>query len=607
MPRRQILSSEEKERLLVVPDDDVLLTRMCFLSENDLALINKHRRPANRLGFAVLLCYLRGPGFPPDKSMSPHDGVVSRLAAHLKLQADLWAEYASREVTRWEHLTELYRYLELSPFNRALQKTCIRHLYPHAMRTDRGCLLAEEMLSWLHNNKVIFPSVEVIERTLAEATTLADRAAAPAAMKLSDALDTVREMYRKQLRKVPSSAPTGFIPESWRKVVITSIGIDRKYYEFCVLNELKGALRSGDIWVKGSRRYRNFDDYLIPSGDFEKSLRDNQLPLAIPTNCHEYIENRMTLLASRLEEVNAMALAGDLPDVDISDKGVKITPLDNSVPSAASPFGDLVYGMLPHPKITEMLDEVDGWTGFTRHFTHLKNNHVRPKDRKWLLTTILADGINLGLTKMAESCPGTTKSSLEGIQAWYIRDETYSAALAELVNAQKKRPLAAFWGDGTTSSSDGQNFRVGSHGRYAGQVNLKYGQEPGVQIYTHISDQYSPFYTKVISRVRDSTHVLDGLLYHETDLDITEHYTDTGIACSTGASMRTLPKNILRQLSGRRKRVITPKNCMFSVMTVIVRYNFQPDLIRLGSWKRFMTHQVQGSADVSLRKKVPRW
>jgi hypothetical protein len=58
----------------------------------------------------------------------------------------------------------------------------------------------------------------------------------------------------------------------------------------------------------------------------------------------------MTLLASRLEEVNAMALAGDLPDVDISDKGVKITPLENSVPSGVSPFADLVYGMLPHPR-----------------------------------------------------------------------------------------------------------------------------------------------------------------------------------------------------------------------------------------------------------------
>lgn len=98
---------------------------------------------------------------------------------------------------------------------------------------------------------------------------------------------------------------------------------------------------------------------------------------------------------------------------------------------------------------------------------------------------------------------------------------------AHQVNAQGKRPLAAFWGDGTTSSSDGQNFRTGSSGRYTGQVNPKYGQEPGRQFYTHISDQYSPFYTCIISRVRDSTHVLDGLLYHESVLEIREHYTDT--------------------------------------------------------------------------------
>jgi hypothetical protein len=51
---------------------------------------------------------------------------------------------------------------------------------------------------------------------------------------------THNEMYRKQLRKVPPAAPTGFIPESWRKLVLTPSGIDRKYYEFCVLNELKG-------------------------------------------------------------------------------------------------------------------------------------------------------------------------------------------------------------------------------------------------------------------------------------------------------------------------------------------------------------------------------
>lgn len=72
---------------------------------------------------------------------------------------------------------------------------------------------------------------------------------------VGQALVVIKDMYRKQSRKVPATAPLEFVPESWRKVVITPAGIDRQYYEFCALNELKGALRSGDIWVKGSRRY----------------------------------------------------------------------------------------------------------------------------------------------------------------------------------------------------------------------------------------------------------------------------------------------------------------------------------------------------------------
>ncbi len=47
--------------------------------------------------------------------------------------------------------------------------------------------------------------------------------------------------------------------------------------------------------------------------------------------------------------------------------------------------------------------------------------------------------------------------------------------------------------------------------------------------YTHISDQFSPYYTKVIAATAsEAPHVLDGLLYHQTGLQIEEHYTDTG-------------------------------------------------------------------------------
>ena len=78
------------------------------------------------------------------------------------------------------------------------------------------------------------------------------------------------------------------------------------------------------------------------------------------------------------------------------------------------------------------------------------------------------------------------------------------------------------------SSSDGQRFRTGGRAESTGHINPKYGSEPGRLFYTHISDQYAPFHTKVVNVcVRDSTYVLDGLLYHESDLRIEEHYTDT--------------------------------------------------------------------------------
>lgn len=211
--------------------------------------------------------------------------------------------------------------------------------------------------------------------------------AAPVARSLLAAIEMLRRIHREGLRKVPTDAPIAFIRQGWKEHVLGADGIDRRFYEICVMAELKNALRSGDISVVGSRQFRDFEDYLMPRTEFDRRLAESTL---------------------------------------------------------------------------------------------------------------------------------------------HVRDETYSRALAELVNYQHRLPFAAHWGEGKTSSSDGQRFRAGGRGEAAGQVNLKYGNDPGVTFYTHISDQYAPFHTKVINAaVRDATHVLDGLLYHESDLRIEEHYTDT--------------------------------------------------------------------------------
>lgn len=90
----------------------------------------------------------------------------------------------------------------------------------------------------------------------------------PAAQGVLAAVQTLREMNADNLRKVPADAPTAFIKPRWKPLVITPEGLDRKFYEICALSELKNALRSGDIWVKGSRQFRDFDDYLLPAEKF---------------------------------------------------------------------------------------------------------------------------------------------------------------------------------------------------------------------------------------------------------------------------------------------------------------------------------------------------
>ncbi|MCS6040309.1 hypothetical protein LNP20_30090 [Klebsiella pneumoniae subsp. pneumoniae] len=54
---------------------------------------------------------------------------------------------------------------------------------------------------------------------------------------------------------------------------MTDTGIDRRYYELCALSELKNALRSGDIWVQGSRQFKDFEDYLVPPAKFASLKR----------------------------------------------------------------------------------------------------------------------------------------------------------------------------------------------------------------------------------------------------------------------------------------------------------------------------------------------
>lgn len=100
-------------------------------------------------------------------------------------------------------------------------------------------------------------------------------------------------------------------------------------------------------------------------------------------------------------------------------------------------------------------------------------------------------------------------------------------AQAILVNFHHRRSLVSYWGNGSTSSSDGMRVQV-EVSSLSADPNPHYGSGKEATIYRFVSDQYSSFYSKVINtNARDAVHVIDGLLHHESNLSIEEHSTDT--------------------------------------------------------------------------------
>ncbi|HAH1392651.1 TPA: Tn3-like element TnAs3 family transposase, partial [Escherichia coli] len=557
MPRRSILSAAERESLLALPDSKDDLIRHYTFNDTDLSIIRQRRGPANRLGFAVQLCYLRFPGVILGVDELPFPPLLKLVADQLKVGVESWNEYGQREQTRREHLSELQTVFGFRPFTMSHYRQAVQMLTELAMQTDKGIVLASALIGHLRRQSVILPALNAVERASAEAITRANRRiydalaepladahrrrlddllkrrdngkttwlawlrqspakpnsrhmlehierlkawqaldlptgierlvhqnrllkiareggqmtpadlakfepqrryatlvalatvtdeiidlhdrilgklfnaaknkhqqqfqasgkainakvrlygrigqalidakqsgrdafaaieavmswdsfaesvteaqklaqpddfdflhrigesyatlrryapeflavlklrAAPAAKNVLDAIEVLRGMNTDNARKLPADAPTGFIKPRWQKLVMTDAGIDRRYYELCALSELKNSLRSGDIWVQGSRQFKDFEDYLVPPEKFTSLKQSSELPLAVATDCEQYLHERLTLLEAQLATVNRMAAANDLPDAIITESGLKITPLDAAVPDTA--------------------------------------------------------------------------------------------------------------------------------------------------------------------------------------------------------------------------------------------------------------------------------
>jgi TnpA family transposase len=354
----------------------------------------------------------------------------------------------------------------------------------------------------------------------------------PGSEPLMEAIKLVRKLDANQLKQLPANVATGFVPKELRNSLMDDQGrINRNAWEMGLALALKDALRSGDLYLPQSKQHLSFWDFMLSETQWEAVKMSAYVDLKQPQK-----QEAVVTLTQQFEQ-GVLSAKEQFPLDNFAqiDQGkLKLKRDDKAVlPDNVTKLQRVINASLPTIRIEQLLMEVDQLTGFSQHsqqFTPIQGHHSRPKHfYKTLLAVLISQATNLGLVSMAASVNGVTLDMLRQVLYFFVREETLKAASTEIVNRHHQLPLSAIHGTGSFSSSDAQRFPIRASSLLAAYYPRYYGYyEKAIGIYTHVSDQYSVFSTKVIScSPREALYVLDGLLENNTILQVQKHTTDT--------------------------------------------------------------------------------
>ena len=354
-------------------------------------------------------------------------------------------------------------------------------------------------------------------------------AVAPGNERLLQAIELVRQLDAGEVKKLPPQAPTAFVPPELHRALTDGSGtINRNAWETGLALAMKDALRSGDLYLPQSKHHVSFWDFMLSEPGWQ-----NVRATAYTTLQQPQPQEVRAVLTHEFQDALAQAqerFSGD-DFATIEDGRLKLKRDDKmAVPAAVTTVQKVIDTRLPSIRIERLLLEVDQLTQFSRHFTPLQQSQARPQQfYRTLLAALISQATNLGVVSMSASVKDMTVDRLRHVLHDFVREDTLTAASAEIVNHHHQLPLSALHGSGTLSSSDAQRFGIRASSLLASYYPRYYGYyEKAIGIYTHVSDQYSVFSTKVIScSPREALYVLDGLLENNTILQIREHTTDT--------------------------------------------------------------------------------
>ncbi len=368
-------------------------------------------------------------------------------------------------------------------------------------------------------------------------------------------------------------------------------------YKVFLFQHVTDAIKSGDLNLAPSYKYRPMDAYLIDKDRWAQGKdhlleRAGLMEFADPGPVLEKLD---AALYAQYQATNARE--ADNPHLKFRADGtfhVAIPAMETDEPD---PFGDLFPKRHDLP-LAQVLETINNHCGMLKAFEHWQQTHVRQTaSHPALLAGIMGLGCGIGVRKMARISSQVTEGELEHTVNWRFSLDNIRAANDAVLAAMDAMELPNLYRKGKSqlhTASDGQKFEVRGESLHASRSFKYFGQGQGVSAYTFVDERHLLWHSLMISAAdRESAYVIDGLMHNDViKSDI--HSTDThgyneavfGLTHLLEFSFAPRIKNIGKQrlyvFRGHNRRdrgswKVTPDNY---INDALVRGNWD-DLLRL--------------------------
>ena len=294
MTRRRQLTEVQIAALFDPSTDPREMVRHYTLTSADIAMVRNCRGDHNRLGFALMLCYLRRPGRPLRINEHPPSALVSFVAEQIEVLPGVLQDYLGAERVIRRHAAELQSRLGLRSFGPRPATDLESWLLPQAIENDRFAHLSGLIMVECRQRRILVPSPKMLEKLCTKVRhqarrevhrRLTDGLSAEQRRKLDELTERREDTGQSRLvwlRQMPEAAkPTAMLGLIERLNHLQKIGIDaargHRVHQARLARLTHEAGRTTAQHIAGYERQRRHATLVAVSLDLSVGLTDQAI------------------------------------------------------------------------------------------------------------------------------------------------------------------------------------------------------------------------------------------------------------------------------------------------------------------------------------------